>query len=283
MLGRYWRSFREAARSRIAELLHRRVNQAEKQDNREGKEGGNAPRLNPRRIVAAKNANPPKTTQSHTQQPKKKREIDPASKFWRGWWWAEHDPVARFTGWVSAFTFILMIIAALQAWAFFISERAELAPSAMVTYPNPLTPGATVSYGMTIKNGGKQVAIVNDLVSDISAPSAPLPDKPNYIHGAGNWPIAILPEQEVPMGGEVVDGNGRLAVVSNEDIAGLLNRKVNIWIYGYVSYRDAFSLLLGSKRMGFCFRYNPNGDLTKPASFQSCGNANYVYSRTTWP
>jgi hypothetical protein len=69
---------------------------------------------------------------------------------------------------------------------------------------------------------------------------------------------------------------GKTAKFTATDIADINTGKLNIWLYGYITYRDRFSRVLGSETIGYCYHYIPESD---PAigMFAPCGSDAYVY------
>jgi hypothetical protein len=85
------------------------------------------------------------------------------------WWFQEKEPLAKFTGWVAAFTFVLVIVAALQLCTlektdqtlnqtFLVGNRAWISPITIALTDLPVN-GKPISIGLTYNNVGKLPAL----------------------------------------------------------------------------------------------------------------------------
>ncbi len=191
-------------------------------------------------------------------------------------WFKELAPEARFAGWVARLTLVLCIIGAVQTWAFLESERANLTIQNSGPFDFPQKPGVALVVSMAIQNAGKSTARVVENTTNFWLNDSPLPEKPIYTSCNCAIPLAIV-------GGNAIhtifwprSGDSRITLTPDQ-YARIKGGTLPIYIYGFITYRDAFSFLLGSRTLGFCMVYEPTNDATTGA-FNSCSNLRYSYS-----
>jgi hypothetical protein len=187
------------------------------------------------------------------------------------------QPRRRF-GWrldaVAAFTGLLTIVTGTQVWAFIQSERASV--TVVAIGPNtPIKSNQPLVFGLIMRNGGKSTADIVDGNVTLNFGPNKLPEKPRYIPG------------NVTIEGQIISGTDFHStfrphvVFSEEQIAAFQAGRENLYVYGFVSYTDDFSIL-GPKVVGFCARFNPVNMTDRTASLgtlDTCGIRNYSYRR----
>jgi hypothetical protein len=62
--------------------------------------------------------------------------------------------------------------------------------------------------------------------------------------------------------------DGTPFVPTDSQISAINIGTLKLYVFGYIQYRDEFSLF-GYKETGYCYLFNPRGDLTK-SSFTEC-------------
>jgi hypothetical protein len=71
---------------------------------------------------------------------------------------------------------------------------------------------------------------------------------------------------------------GNVAIIRDDDAHRINGGEDFIFVFGYVTYRDEFSFLLGARTIGYCARLNLHGG-GSDGTFEGCTNAAYVYLR----
>jgi hypothetical protein len=199
--------------------------------------------------------------------------------------WPIWRPVTWFyrLGPIEKFTAVLCVIGSIQAWAFIVSERASVGISDVTLYPrgpieaSPADNPRIVEFVVTVKNAGHSLAkTVNGFV-DISDPKVPLPSKPIYRGDPRPLYDMLVPEGVHHLTLRPKGSLGLELRFSEENVRDINAGKLNVWVYGYITYQDAFSWVLGSRTLGYCYHYDPRGDpelgLWGPCDFEA-----YVYS-----
>lgn len=174
------------------------------------------------------------------------------------------DRIIRFTWWVAAFTCGLVFVGFVQAWSFIQSERAfvSLATASFTAGP----PKGLID--VAIKNSGRISATVHRMAVAISNELPPIPDYPPLA------PIALSPI--VPDG--TIQYHLELGPSANDSalIEKIIPGAVTFYFYGMIEYEDGFSIL-GYRKNGFCYQYNPNGNRVVSV-FNTCTERAYTYS-----
>ena len=139
---------------------------------------------------------------------------------------------------------------------------------------SPIAVNNPVAFALIIKNGGHSTADIADANVTISIGAYDLTKTPTYV--AGNNSIL----------GQIVFGadfhatfrpHDPFRIYSAEQVAGLQNGTIRLFIYGYISYTDDFTIR-GPNTVGFCAYYNRLN--TEPLGpFDTCNNKNYIYRR----
>jgi hypothetical protein len=182
------------------------------------------------------------------------------------------DPIALFTAFVALFTCVLTIISGVQAWAFIASERA------FVTVARPdlsliaKAPDQPFQIPLVVVNTGRDTAIATGFNVTLMTS---LPEKPQYIpiSHASIKPLMV----NTP---EILIYRSRpgpwIWKFSKSEIDKIENGDPQLFIFGYIKYRDDYSLW-GDKETGFCFRYIPK-PLIPEAHYETCDNAAYTFA-----
>jgi hypothetical protein len=202
------------------------------------------------------------------------------TRLWRRLWLKGMKPENRFAGWVARLTLVLCLIGALQAWIFFQSERGILQPYGIALTPNPVISAHNqLIIDLAIKNGGKGVVVVVGGAAKFAVPMEPLPASPDYRGGLQPWQMIILPGEGAHL--IAVPKNGEQVIkFEDSDIEGIRTGKLNLWFFGYITYRDRLSAIFGQQTVGYCYHYNPSmGTDPNAGMFVSCGSDAYVYIR----
>ena len=188
----------------------------------------------------------------------------------RGFWRRLVDePVALFTAVLTVFTGVLMLVGALQTWAFVVSERAFLTVTNFTLNIAPDTPLTAV---FVIKNTGKSVGSIIDFNT---AFSTSLPPKPNYVIPlSGTYIGPILPGAD---NNQIYrpNANAPLWRLTQPEIDEIKSGKQHLFIFGFVRYSDDY-VLFGDKVTGFCYLLNPP---VPGLTTETCNNPAYTYSR----
>ena len=179
---------------------------------------------------------------------------------------------------IEKFTFLLLIVGAVQAWAFVQSERASLTLSA-TQFSAGLAAGKPFMITFEVKNGGKSTAQIDKFqpVTYFAFGNKRLPPMPQYGQSA-----------EVAMSQILPGGNNRIVLrvrepIKNElliltkDVAdGIANGTIGLYLFGRVVYKDDYSRVFGTHVLGYCFWYDPN--TTDSIRFPSCDEPAYTYA-----
>lgn len=168
----------------------------------------------------------------------------------------------------AAFTIALVIVGGLQTYAFVASERAFVAPTA-TNFTNGFVVGENpLQMWIAMRNGGKSVATIEELVVAITHE---LPPKPEY-HTAQKIAFPPILAQDT-MRRSVGFVTGWPQPIIDKIASG----ELKFYIFGVIRYRDDFSWLV-PRETGFCFRYIP-GSVSGPHVFDTCREPQYTYTR----
>jgi hypothetical protein len=184
----------------------------------------------------------------------------------------------RWTRVVGVFTSVLAIVGGIQAWAFIQSERAFLSLAAMQFDGVHLAAEKRVTILVDVKNSGRSTGFVTDfnITTTITPSATKLPKIPDYQQGPG---IAVGPI--VAAGTKKVIANPRglnnaPTLILPQDVAASIKSKtLLVYIFGYISYTDEFTLF-GPRKSGFCYLYIP--DRGNESIFDDCPYAEYTYA-----
>jgi hypothetical protein len=187
------------------------------------------------------------------------------SKLWRRFWFVGMRPEARFAGWVARLTLVLCFIGAIQAWSFVQSERAFVAMEA-ITIIGGVQAGSPLRTSTSFKNSGKSPAV--EVVVYFNS-GVKLPSPPTY----GQSRRAIPP---IVSGGHANMNWGTGAPLQEAEAEALKTGKIEFYVWGYVSFKDEFSIF-GPREVGYCAVLDrKDGSAT---AFQSCPSSEFDYAR----
>ena len=181
------------------------------------------------------------------------------------------------------FTGLLLIVAALQYRAYVKTESAFLVvPNLRFVGGEPTSDGPATLI-MTIKNAGKNVAVVKEInvSTHIGVRQKELPDEPDYEKMID---IAVMPPVApgitypfVLRGDPVNPGN----TFSPQIVSDIISGKDPFYVFGFIEYNNGYNFILHAK-IGYCFVYmTPTqrvGD-----TFEVCKRPKYTYSRRGFP
>ena len=177
---------------------------------------------------------------------------------------------------VAFFTFLLTIVTGISVWSFIQSERGSAYPLGISLIPDGrVTEGNIIAFKIKVRSGGKEAVQIIGGNAGMANPRKPLPADPLYDSGEQSWQMILLPGDFAYLT-SIPTQQGAKMSFGPTDIPDINAGRLNIWLYGYITYRDRFSVLLGPTTVGYCFHYNPDND---PAlgMFDACGSAKYVY------
>jgi hypothetical protein len=186
----------------------------------------------------------------------------PARKAWH------QEPVSLFTALVALFTFVLCVVAGIQAWAFIQSERAFLSPSEtnFVNWPLVERENPLLMY-LDVRNSGKSTATIEELSLAIAHE---IPAIPSY---GGGTKIAFAP---IVQGGTSRRTVGFETGWGGETINKINSGELKFYIFGRIKYWDDFSFgFWGPKETRFCFMYVVSKN-TNRSIFQTCPDRAYT-------
>jgi hypothetical protein len=210
--------------------------------------------------------------QQHQNNSKPLRYIDKAI----GWaispfvWGYRLAPIEKFTA-------VLCLLGGFQIWAFIQSERAFVTPTEL-RFDGPLVAGKEVQLVVALKNGGKGTGFITDGVSNAKflAAGQNLPLKPAYVRAFPQSPGPVLPGGTMTMLIQPSGARGETRLTFQEnDVAEIVSQKIKMYIFGFVTYDDDFSFLLGKKTTGYCFIYKPDSTILP---FYNCPESAYTYA-----
>jgi hypothetical protein len=180
-----------------------------------------------------------------------------------------NSEIAKWTRVVGRWTRGMVIVGvltvgvlSLQAWAFIQSERAYLIVDRFA-FDGGLTPDKQIALGYMIKNTGRSAAEITDTSVSIGA----------VLHGYDR--LKEVNENPIPAGGESVQLykslklDGSPNILSQSDIDEIKSGKIKFYVYGFIEYRDDFSIL-GKRKNFFCYIYLPDRSSQNASAFGGC-------------
>jgi hypothetical protein len=126
---------------------------------------------------------------------------------------------------------------------------------------------------MTIRNAGKQTGFIED-ANATAWTTKTLPEVPPYAKGGlitlhGPWTSGVA------YSATLKPARDKIPVVLNAgDVKLLADGDARLFVFGYLTYRDRYSFLLGTTTLGFCGVYNLSGN-----QFENSGSSSYAYER----
>jgi hypothetical protein len=184
---------------------------------------------------------------------------------------------------VAVFTFILAIFTGVQVLAFISSERAFVAVTLATANEKLVSSTDPVVLHFVLQNSGKSTAMVSDFNATGLIGPNPLSLTPQYEpeHSSINGPIIA---GGAHLGTQRLHAKGSEApfILSPAQLDPINQNTVKFFIFGFVEYKDSFSLLgwrgiFGTRVTGFCMVYNPSND-PKFGMWEDCDNPKYIYA-----
>jgi hypothetical protein len=136
------------------------------------------------------------------------------------------EPVALFTAVLTVFTGVLMLVGALQTWAFVVSERAFLTVG---NFTMSIAPDVPLAVIFALKNTGKSVGSIIDFNIAFSNSLAPKPDYAVPLSGLYIGPI--LPGADNPQIYRP-NNNAPLWKLTQTELNDIKSGKQQLFIYG---------------------------------------------------
>jgi hypothetical protein len=209
-----------------------------------------------------------------------------AYKNWlkRPWWFQEKEPIARFTGYVGLFTFVLAVVAGLQTCVLSnqLNEirddrRAWLAPISINVVE--IASGKPVRLSVSIANSGRTPA--TQLIHRFSGQTL---DVPKGAQVTAQWIKPQIPENSSCENGKIIDGNttiypsATLGYLETVDTLGdrldvvdaLVKGDKTAYWQGCLSYRTAEH----AAESRYCFFLVPNADGKGGWNYGYCPSGN---------
>jgi hypothetical protein len=181
------------------------------------------------------------------------------------------DPIALFTAVLAIFTCILTIVGGIQAWAFIASERAFVSVTSLDLSRIANAADQPVEIPLVAVDSGRSSARVTAF--NVTLMSS-LPPKPQYIP-ISHFSIKPLMVNTPEILLYRASPGPWLWKLSKAEIDKIENGEQKLFIFGYVKYRDDYSLW-GDKETGFCFRYIPK-PITPNWHLETCDNEAYTF------
>ncbi|MGO8919288.1 MAG: hypothetical protein ACLQJR_25585 [Stellaceae bacterium] len=131
------------------------------------------------------------------------------------------------------------------------------------------------SVDIQFTNYGRTTALVIEKCVEVRLGHA-LPSEPTYDF------VEVLPVVEAVESGKSVGAaaHRRLGDLSDTQVQGLLGGLNNIWVYGFVRFRDFLGM---QHKMGFCLRWTPpHRDASTGGSFVPEDPGAYIYQTDDW-
>lgn len=190
--------------------------------------------------------------------------------------WIRHpDPIVRLTSWIALFTGFLVVVGGFQGWAFVQSERGFMHLEDIQL--RPLSIGTPVSAVATLENSGRSITEIMgyNISWKFLDNSLDLPDIPQYYTGNGT-PItgSFVPDEEIKT---IWTSRDSQNFATDKLISDIKLGKVRVFVYGYMTYKDSFSLLFGRRVTRFCAVYDATINVVA-SHFGRCGKRDYEYS-----
>lgn len=154
-----------------------------------------------------------------------------------------------------------------------IRERADLAIDGLGFERGEIVSGEPIRFAFDLKNSGGLSATIEKFVV---ARRESLPPDPEYPAPGEQREFSILAGASMP---HYTHGGAPL-MLSWWEAFKMRRGDRKLYLVGYVQYRDAFALALGTMVTGFCFQYEvpPNGQ----GRFSVCAESGHTYTHRYW-
>jgi hypothetical protein len=178
---------------------------------------------------------------------------------------------------IEYLTLVLATSAAAQAYYFLQSERSFLALSGMEVSGLTTMSDQPLEFSLEIKNGGRSTAFIDYMNATAQIRPDELPDFPLYgYRGSTSVRGPVLAGSTYFATFNPKNDDGTPFVLSDSQISAIHIGTMKLYIFGYIRYRDEFSLF-GDKETGYCSLFNPRGN--QRTMFVECGKEHYVYAK----
>jgi hypothetical protein len=171
---------------------------------------------------------------------------------------------------LNVFTGFLVAVGALQFWSLYVGQRAFLHLESATL--GTLIPGKLVTVTGGIKNSGKSTAFIIDSNTSwtFNSRNLAMADAPQYTPGSAIPPTGpFVPDETI----EQFWNAEHSEQYANADlISKIKSGDVVIYLYGYVTYTDAFKVFSHTTR--FCAKYDAL-DPPPDNRLGRCGLKNY--------
>jgi hypothetical protein len=184
-----------------------------------------------------------------------------ASKPLTKWWFWDPDPIVRLTGWIASFTFVLMAVGLLQAWAYIQRERAVVNVTRMNLSTGDFVPDQEFRFEVSFRNSGGVAA--RPISAFIGTRTVNPPGPEHYLIGKTNLPNFIIPAgQEIRQYYSLPKKkDGQTVKLTSKDIESLKKGNPRFFVFGQTRYLDSFSFLtFWPLTTTFCYEYVPSVD-----------------------
>lgn len=195
--------------------------------------------------------------------------------------------IARSAIVTAVLTFVLAILAALQAYSFIESERAYLVvDNVAFKHIEPSLAPDGLDLVIAVKNVGKHLALVTKFAVKplFGTQHKELPETPNYEGGIlGKVVPPIVPTGQITvnahsMGIRPLPGQRDEDVSATNIIIGVINGDIPLWIIGFLDY-DLGYPWFHQGAVGYCQQYIPEKSRVGDNRFETCNSPKYTYIR----
>lgn len=174
---------------------------------------------------------------------------------------------------ISVLTALLVAIGAFSAWSFVASQRASFQVMSIVGELPPAA-GEPLAFAFVAANtGNANTSIVEECIGFDE--SAELPKSPAYTCSPRTV-AGVFGHGQIYPGTRRISKNGGPVVLGEDEKQKIRNGTIPARYYGFIKYRNQYSLVLGPMISGFCFKYLPQG---KGAAWGNCNLPEYEYDR----
>jgi hypothetical protein len=190
-----------------------------------------------------------------------------------------HTNLEKLTALVTVvFTGILAFSTALQVWAFVKSERAFVYIDQISVEAQRISSAHPLLLLFQIKNSGRAAGFVVDSSTDLHLGTDPLPRIPPYTHSGDTIKGPVVPSGTMYATSHP-RLDGREFTIPQDWVDAINGGTMRLFVFGYLTYRDEFSFLLGQTVIGYCYVLDPTRD-PNVNLFNSCDRDEYIYTKS---
>lgn len=185
-------------------------------------------------------------------------------------WLLHPDPIVKLTGWIAAFTGCLLIVGAIQTWAYIQRERSVVSVASVKLTTNFFVANQPFMFLITYRNTGGVAA--KPISVFVGSSSHELPGPMKYLIGKTDLPNFIIPPgQEIQQVYTLPEIDGLPRILSEEQVKMLESGQVRVFVYGQMRYVDSFNILnFWPEKTQFCYEYALTGGPEKKGIFILC-------------